>query len=29
MFMCEERKLFIANEEWGAGKEEKKSVERR
>jgi hypothetical protein len=29
MFRCEERKLFIANEEWGAGKEEKRSVERR
>ena len=28
MFMCDERKLFIANEEWGTGKEEKRSVER-
>ena len=24
---CEERKLFIANEEWGAGREEERSVE--
>ncbi len=29
MFRCEERKLFIANEEWGASREDERSVEKK